>query len=88
MDKDGHILPVGEDWVPDVTDNVTDDVADNKSVTNNVTDNVTDAVTDAVTDMSTAEIRRSVLRTLSVGEGAFRKANLVKDGRECLQKVF
>ena len=39
MDKDGLILPVGEVWTPDVTENVTD----------NVTVNVTDG-TDNVTD--------------------------------------
>ena len=51
MDKDGHILPVGEVWQPDVTEDVTD----------NVTDNVPDKVpngTDNVTDKSMAEKRR------------------------------
>jgi len=43
MDNDGHILPVGEVWKPDVTDNVTD---------------VTDNVTDDVADGKTAEKRR------------------------------
>ena len=56
MDKDGHILPVGEVWESDVTDNVTD-------VTENVTDNVTD-VTDNVTDISTAEKRREEMLRL------------------------
>lgn len=51
MDKDGHILPVGEVWTPDVTDNVTNNVTD-------FTDNVTD-VTDNVTDGSAAEKRRA-----------------------------
>lgn len=51
MDNDGHILPVGEVWKPDVTDNVTD-VTDK-----NVTD-VTDNVTDDVADGKTAEKRR------------------------------
>ena len=44
MDKDGHILPIGEVWTPDVTDNVTDNVTD---------------VTDNVTDGSAAEKRRA-----------------------------
>lgn len=61
MDKEGHILPVGEVWAPeitdDVTDNVTDKVIDNDNITNDVTDDVTD-VTDNVTDRSTAEKRR------------------------------
>lgn len=65
MDKEGHILPVGEVWAPDitddVTDNVTDKVIDNNGITNDVTDgvpeNVTD-VTDNVTDRNTAEKRR------------------------------
>jgi hypothetical protein len=40
MDKEGHILPIGEIWKPDVTDNVTD-----------VTDNVTDtSTTETVND--------------------------------------
>ena len=28
MDKEGHILPVGEVWKPDVTENVTENVTD------------------------------------------------------------
>jgi hypothetical protein len=48
MDKDGHILPIGEVWTPDVTDNVTD-----------VTDNVTDNVTEKVSDGNTAKKRRA-----------------------------
>ena len=65
MDKEGHILPVGEVWTPDVTDNfidnITNKVIDNDGITNDVTDgvpeNVTD-VTDNVTDRNTAEKRR------------------------------
>ena len=49
MDKDGHILPVGEVWQPDVTDNVTDNVPD---------------VPDNVTDKSTAEKRRDEILNL------------------------
>jgi predicted HTH transcriptional regulator len=56
MDKDGHILPVGEVWLPDVTDNVTD-------VTDNVPDNVPD-VPDNATDKSTAEKRRDEILNL------------------------
>ena len=50
MDSEGHILPVGEKWVPD--NDVTD--TDFKFIANNVTDNVTDNVT----EKSTAEKRR------------------------------
>ena len=49
MDMEGHILPVGEVWKPDVTDvtdNDTDIIADNNDVTKNDTDNDTDNVTD------------------------------------------
>ena len=53
MDMEGHILPVGEVWKPDVTDDVTDltdndtdIIADNNDVTKNDTDNDTDNVTD------------------------------------------
>ena len=49
MDKEGHILPVGEVWKPDVTDHVTD-------VTENVTENVT--------DISAAEKRREEMLRL------------------------
>ena len=62
MDKEGHILPLGEVWSPDVTDNVidnvTDKVIDNIDVTSNVTDNVIDNVTDNVTDENAADRRR------------------------------
>ena len=68
MDKDGHILPVGEVWTPDVTDNVTDNVTDGTvngtDGTHNVIDNVTDNVTDGVTDGNTAEKRRSEMMHL------------------------
>ena len=68
MDKEGHILPVGEIWTPDVTDDVTDKMIGNdgvmgddaNSVTDNVTD-VTDDVTDNVTDGNTAERRQAEL---------------------------
>ena len=67
MDKEGHILPVGEVWKPDVTDNVIDLYSDNQSVAKNdaesVTDNVTDNDTD-VTDKSTAEKRREEMLRL------------------------
>lgn len=56
MDKDGHILPVGEVWTSDDTDNVTDGTV-------NVTD-VTDNVTDNVTDGNTAEKRRAEMMHL------------------------
>ena len=36
MDKDGHILPVGEVWTSDVTDNVTDNVTDKFSDGNSI----------------------------------------------------
>ena len=60
MDKDGHILPVGEVWTPDVTDNVTDGTVNGTDGTVNGTDgtvNGTDA-THNVTDGFTAEKRR------------------------------
>ncbi|MBP5189658.1 MAG: HTH domain-containing protein, partial [Bacteroidales bacterium] len=74
MDKDGHILPLGEVWNPDVTedgtDNVTDKLnvtdADTESVTNNVigygTDNGTEDVTDKlnVTDVDTESVTNNV----------------------------
>ena len=53
MDKEGHILPVGEVWKPDVTDNVTD-----------VSDIVTENVTENVTEKSTAERRRKEIMRL------------------------
>ena len=53
MDKEGHILPVGEVWKPDVTENVIDHVTD---VTENVTENVT--------DISAAEKRREEMLRL------------------------
>ena len=52
MGKEGHILPVGEVWKSDVTENVTD-------VTENVTENDT--------DKSTAEKRREERDVCSVG---------------------
>lgn len=69
MDKEGHILPVGEIWTSDVTDDVTDSVADEVvgnddfmcGNANNVTDDVTDVidnVTDNVTDESTSVKRQ------------------------------
>ena len=74
MDKEGHILPVGEVWksdVIDITDNDADINADNKDVTKNVADIVTDNVTDNVTDVtenvadtSTAEKRREEMLRL------------------------
>ena len=53
MDKEGHILPVGEVWKPDVAENVIDHVTD---VTENVTENVT--------DISAAEKRREEMLRL------------------------
>ena len=49
MDKEGHILPVGEVLKSDVTDNVTD---------------VTDNVTDNIIDTSTADKRREEMLRL------------------------
>lgn len=50
MDRDGHILPIGEVWNPDVTDDVIDNptgkIIDNSDVTNNVIDDVIDNVID------------------------------------------
>ena len=64
MDKEGHILPVGEVWKPDVTENVTD-VSDN--VTENVTENITENVTENVTEKTTAEKRRDeILRLMKL----------------------
>ena len=60
MDKEGHILPVGEVWKPDVTENGTD-------VTENVTENVTEIVTEIVTEKTTAEKRRDeILRLMKL----------------------
>ena len=56
MDKEGHILPVGEVWKPDVTENVTD-----------VSDNGTDNGTESGTEESTAEKRRGeILRLMKL----------------------
>ena len=55
MDKEGHILPIGEVWSPDVIDNVTDDVMGGGA------SDVTDDVTDNVTDGNVAEKRRAEL---------------------------
>ena len=56
MDKEGHILPVGEVWKSDVTDDVTD-----------VSDNVTESVTENVTEKSTAKKRRDeILRLMKL----------------------
>ena len=67
MDKDGHILPVGEVWEPDVTDNVTDNVTDrdsnNQDVAKHDTGNDTDG-TENVTEKSTAEKRREEMLRL------------------------
>lgn len=60
MDKEGHILPVGEVWKPDVTENVTD-------VSDNVSDNGTDNGTESGTEESTAEKRRGeILRLMKL----------------------
>lgn len=81
MDKDGHILPLGEVWNPDVTedgtDNVTDKLnvtdADTESVTNNVigygTDNGTEDVTDKlnVTDVDTESVTNNVTDNVTEG---------------------
>jgi len=62
MDKEGHILPIGEVWNPDVTDDVIDNptgkIIDNSDVTNNVIDNVIDDVIDNVIDENAADGRR------------------------------
>ena len=64
MDKEGHILPVGEVWKPDVTENVTDDVTD---VSDNGTESVTENVTENVTEKSTAKKRRDeILRLMKL----------------------
>ena len=57
MDKEGHILPVGEVWKPDVTENVTD-------VSDNVTENGTESGTENVTEKSTAKKRRDEMLRL------------------------
>lgn len=73
MDKEGHILPIGEVWraddtdvpdnVPDVTENVTEDGTD---VTENGTD-VTEDGTEDGTEKSTAEKRRDeILRLMKL----------------------
>ena len=59
MDKEGHFLPVGEDWMPDVIDDVTDEVAGTDDVISGSANDVTDGVTDIVTDGNTAEERRA-----------------------------
>ena len=71
MDKDGHILPLGEVWKPDVTEDGTDNVTDKMNVTDadteSVTNNVTDNVTEGGTDISTAEKRRiEILRLMKL----------------------
>lgn len=71
MDKDGHILPLGEVWKPDVTEDGTDklNVTDTETevVTNNVTEDVTEDVTEGGTDISAAEKRRSeILRLMKL----------------------
>ena len=53
MDKEGHILPVGEVWMPDAIDDVTDEVV--------VTDDVIGGGANNVTDGNTAEKRRAEL---------------------------
>ena len=57
MDKEGHILPIGEVWSPDVIDNVTDEVA----VTDDVMGGGASDVTDDVTDGNKAEKRQAEL---------------------------
>jgi len=60
MDKEGHILPVGEVWKPDVTEIVTENVTDG-------TDNGTDNGTESGTEESTAEKRRGeILRLMKL----------------------
>lgn len=66
MDKEGHILPLGEVWNPDVTDdvidNVTGKVVDNIDVISNTVDsvieNVAEHVTENVIDEKAADKRR------------------------------
>ena len=57
MDKEGHILPVGEIWTSDVTDNVADEVFGNDDVMGDNANNVTDVI-DNVTDESTSVKRQ------------------------------
>ena len=57
IDKEGHILPIGEVWSPDVTDIVTDEIA----VTDDVMGGGASDVTDNVTDGNVAEKRRAEL---------------------------
>ncbi|MBQ6275418.1 MAG: HTH domain-containing protein [Bacteroidales bacterium] len=75
MDKDGHILPLGEVWRPDVTEDGTDNGTDKLNVTDadtervigDVTENVTENVTEGGTDISAAEKRRSeILRLMKL----------------------
>lgn len=61
MDKEGHILPIGEVWSPDVIDNVTDEVTVTDDVMGGGASDVTDDVTDNVTDGNVAEKRRAEL---------------------------
>lgn len=61
MDKEGHILPIGEVWSPDVTDNVTDEVTVTDDVMGGGASDVTDDVTDNVTGGNVAEKRRAEL---------------------------
>lgn len=57
MDEEGHILPIGETWNRDVTDDVT----------GNVTKNVTGNVTQNVTNKTSAEKRRDeILRLMEM----------------------
>lgn len=62
MDKEGHILPLGEVWNSDVTDDVidnsTDKVVDNIDVISNAADNVIENVTENVIDEKAADKRR------------------------------
>ena len=51
MDKEGHILPIGEVWSPDVTDNVTDEVAVTDDVMGGGASDVTDDVNDSKVDI-------------------------------------
>lgn len=75
MDKDGHILPLGEVWRPDVTEDGTDNGTDKLNVTDtdtervigDVTENVTENVTEGGIDISAAEKRRSeILRLMKL----------------------
>ena len=70
MDEKGHILPVGEVWESDVTEDVTVFNSDTERVITNNTDNDTDNdtdVTENVTENSTAEKRRDeILRLMKL----------------------